>query len=178
MKVGQPLTLTARTVTRRRRCRVRAAGFGAAAPTGAAAAGARQRHPARRTWWPRRARRGPLRRAMPRRRRGSRSSRSLGAPSFRLLRPASPSANHSAFTRRVVRLARRGQGHLHARSRSKSVEDTREGANGPWAPRWQNLRPPAGRCKWVAQATFSEPGTYVLRCSAPHDGALTRPTTT
>ena len=50
-------------------------------------------------------------------------------------------------------------------------EDTREGANGPWAPRWQNPRPPADG-KWVAQATFSEPGTYVLRLRAD-DGALT-----
>jgi len=50
-------------------------------------------------------------------------------------------------------------------------EDTREGANGPWAPRWTNPPAPADG-KWTAQATFREPGTYVLRCRAD-DGALT-----
>lgn len=50
-------------------------------------------------------------------------------------------------------------------------EDTREGANSPWAPRWQAPpAPPDG--KWTAKATFSEPGTYVLWCRAD-DGALT-----
>jgi hypothetical protein len=50
-------------------------------------------------------------------------------------------------------------------------EDTREGANSPWAPRWQNPPAPADG-KWTTQATFSEPGTYVLWCRAD-DGALT-----
>jgi hypothetical protein len=50
-------------------------------------------------------------------------------------------------------------------------EDTREGANSPWAPRWPNPAPPADG-KWTAQATFSQPGTYVLWCRAD-DGALT-----
>ena len=43
-------------------------------------------------------------------------------------------------------------------------EDTREGANGPWAPRWQNPPAPADG-KWTAQATFHEPGD--LRASLP-----------
>ena len=50
-------------------------------------------------------------------------------------------------------------------------EDTREGANSPWAPRWTAPPAPDGG-KWAAQATFSEPGTYVMRCRAD-DGALT-----
>lgn len=50
-------------------------------------------------------------------------------------------------------------------------EDTREGANAPWAPRWTPPAAPADG-RWTAQATFSEPGTYVLRCRAD-DGALT-----
>jgi hypothetical protein len=53
---------------------------------------------------------------------------------------------------------------------NKVWEDTRTGANSPWAPRWEAPPvPPDGR--WVAQATFREPGTYVLRCLAS-DGAL------
>jgi hypothetical protein len=49
-------------------------------------------------------------------------------------------------------------------------EDTRTGANSPWAPLWV---PPAlpKDGKWVAQATFDEPGTYVVRARAD-DGAL------
>ena len=53
----------------------------------------------------------------------------------------------------------------------KSWEDTRAGANSPWAPSWQ---PPTmsadGRVP--AKVTFSEPGTYVVRALAD-DGALT-----
>jgi len=49
-------------------------------------------------------------------------------------------------------------------------EDTREGSNSPWGPGWKTPpSPPNG--KWVVQATFSESGTYVLRCLA-HDGGL------
>ena len=53
----------------------------------------------------------------------------------------------------------------------KAWEDTRAGANSPWAPIW--LAPPMpadGRI--TAKATFSAPGTYVLRALAD-DGALT-----
>ncbi len=49
-------------------------------------------------------------------------------------------------------------------------EDTRAGANSPWAPVWvAPPMPPDG--KVVVHATFSEPGTYVLRGLAD-DGAL------
>ena len=52
----------------------------------------------------------------------------------------------------------------------KVWEDTREGANSPWAPRWTPPPlPPDGRI--LVQATFLRPGTYVLRCLAD-DGGL------
>jgi hypothetical protein len=52
----------------------------------------------------------------------------------------------------------------------KVWEDYREGSNSPWADGWAAPPvPPDG--KWVSRATFSDPGTYVLRCLA-HDGGL------
>jgi hypothetical protein len=52
----------------------------------------------------------------------------------------------------------------------KVWEDTRTGANSPWAPLWvPPPQPPDG--KWVVHATFDTPGTYVLRARAD-DGAL------
>jgi hypothetical protein len=52
----------------------------------------------------------------------------------------------------------------------KPWEDTRAGANSPWAPLWTPPEMPADG-KVVAHATFSQPGTYVLRGLAD-DGAL------
>jgi hypothetical protein len=49
-------------------------------------------------------------------------------------------------------------------------EDLRDGRNSPWSPGWVTPPiPPDG--KWITKVTFSEPGTYVLRCLA-HDGGL------
>jgi hypothetical protein len=53
----------------------------------------------------------------------------------------------------------------------KAWEDTRAGANSPWAPIWAAPEMPADG-KITARATFSQPGTYVLRGYAD-DGALT-----
>jgi hypothetical protein len=53
----------------------------------------------------------------------------------------------------------------------KVWEDTRTGANSPWAPVWVAPEMPAGG-KVTVQAAFSKPGTYVLR-SIADDGALT-----
>jgi hypothetical protein len=53
---------------------------------------------------------------------------------------------------------------------TKVWQDTRPGANSPWAPFWQTPPVPPGG-KWLAHATFHDPGTYVLRCVAS-DGAL------
>ena len=53
---------------------------------------------------------------------------------------------------------------------TKVWEDTRDSANSPWSYGWRTPPvPPDG--KWAVSATFSEPGTYVLRCLA-HDGGL------
>ena len=52
----------------------------------------------------------------------------------------------------------------------KAWEDTRAGANSPWAPLWAAPKLPAdGRLE--VRVTFDDPGTYVLRCRAD-DGAL------
>lgn len=52
----------------------------------------------------------------------------------------------------------------------KVWEDTRAGANSPWAPIWVAPPVPEGG-KYSASATFDTPGTYVLRARAD-DGAL------
>ena len=52
----------------------------------------------------------------------------------------------------------------------KPWEDTRAGANSPWAPVWTAPKIPDDGLQPV-QVTFVEPGTYVLRCRAD-DGAL------
>jgi hypothetical protein len=52
----------------------------------------------------------------------------------------------------------------------KAWEDTRAGANSPWAPAWTPTPVPADG-KQPVTITFSDPGTYVLRCRAD-DGAL------
>jgi hypothetical protein len=52
----------------------------------------------------------------------------------------------------------------------KTWEDTRFGANSPWAPLWSAPDiPEDGR--WEVEASFDQPGTYVLRGRAD-DGAL------
>ncbi|MGC4084353.1 MAG: hypothetical protein QM736_20135 [Vicinamibacterales bacterium] len=53
----------------------------------------------------------------------------------------------------------------------KPWEDTRTGANSPWAPIWSPPPMPADG-KISAKVTFTQPGTYVLRALAD-DGALT-----
>jgi hypothetical protein len=53
----------------------------------------------------------------------------------------------------------------------KAWEDTRAGANSPWAPVWTPPDMPADG-KLTVHVTFSAPGTYVLRGLAD-DGALT-----
>jgi len=53
----------------------------------------------------------------------------------------------------------------------KAWEDTRAGANSPWAPIWSAPELPADG-KVPVNVTFSDPGTYVLRTVAD-DGALT-----
>ena len=53
---------------------------------------------------------------------------------------------------------------------TKVWQDHRDGGNSPWSTGWETPpAPPDGR--WTVRATFSEPGTYVLRALA-HDGGL------
>jgi hypothetical protein len=52
----------------------------------------------------------------------------------------------------------------------KVWEDSRTGANSPWAPLWKAPEPPADG-RWEITATFGAPGEYMLRCLA-NDGAL------
>ena len=53
---------------------------------------------------------------------------------------------------------------------TKVWEDFRDGGGSPWSAGWEPPPiPPDNR--WVVRATFSAPGTYVLRCIA-HDGGL------
>jgi hypothetical protein len=52
----------------------------------------------------------------------------------------------------------------------KAWEDTRAGANSPWAPLWSAPTLPADG-KVPVMVRFDTPGTYVLRCLAD-DGAL------
>ena len=52
----------------------------------------------------------------------------------------------------------------------KAWEDTRANMNSPWAPQWTPTPIPADG-KQPVNASFSMPGTYVLRCRAD-DGAL------
>jgi hypothetical protein len=52
----------------------------------------------------------------------------------------------------------------------KPWEDTRTGANSPWAPLW-TVPPVPKDGKYTATVTFAAPGTYVLRARAD-DGAL------
>jgi hypothetical protein len=53
----------------------------------------------------------------------------------------------------------------------KTWEDTRSGANSPWAPIWVPPPVPADG-RYTTQVTFKAPGTYTLRARAD-DGALT-----
>ena len=53
---------------------------------------------------------------------------------------------------------------------TKVWQDRRDGGNSPWSAGWSTPPVPEGN-RWTARATFSEPGTYVLRALA-HDGGL------
>ena len=89
---------------------------------------------------------------------GSRLARAMGAP-------------NTATGLRVSWFVYRGAGDVtFDPPQFASWVDFRPGRNSPWSPGWVTPPiPPAG--KWVTQVTFSEPGTYVLRCLA-HDGGL------
>jgi hypothetical protein len=78
----------------------------------------------------------------------------------------------SATGLRLVWLKYRGAGEVTFDPPQFSAwEDTRTGANSPWALGWKTPAIPADN-KWETRATFKTPGEYVLRCVA-HDGGLT-----
>jgi hypothetical protein len=54
----------------------------------------------------------------------------------------------------------------------KTWTDTRSYANSPWSPPYSIPEPPPGG-KWVVQATFQEPGAYVLRAVASDSSLFT-----
>jgi|SRR6478736_4331408 plastocyanin len=65
----------------------------------------------------------------------------------------------------------RGAGRVSFTPRqAKTWEDTRAGANSPWAPRWMAPAVPADG-KYQLNVTFQDPGDYTIRCLAS-DGAL------
>jgi hypothetical protein len=53
---------------------------------------------------------------------------------------------------------------------AKTWEDTRDGGGSPWSAGWVTPPVPEGNL-WQARATFTKPGTYVIRALA-HDGGL------
>ncbi|HEX8027753.1 MAG TPA: hypothetical protein VF491_04785 [Vicinamibacterales bacterium] len=65
----------------------------------------------------------------------------------------------------------RGAGRVSFTPRQAKVwEDTRAGANSPWAPRWMAPGVPEDG-KYQVAVTFEDPGQYTIRCMAS-DGAL------
>lgn len=78
---------------------------------------------------------------------------------------------NSATGLRLVWLKYRGAGEVTFDPPQFSAwEDTRDGANSPWAVGWRTPPIPADN-RWETRAIFKSPGEYVLRCVA-HDGAL------
>ena len=99
-----------------------------------------------------------------------------GLPTPRAMRPVDPARPTSLtpIAARGLRLSwfvyRGGVPVAFDPVQAKVWEDTRANSNSPWGAGWETPEPPPDN-KWVVQATFREPGTYVLRCIA-HDGGL------
>ena len=98
--------------------------------------------------------------ASPRRRLRSFIARSR-RPSCRVRRACDSRGWSTAATRRRVKFSP---------EQMKTWTDSRAYANSPWSPPYVLPEPPPDN-RWVATATFSEPGTYVLRGVAS-DGSL------
>jgi hypothetical protein len=54
---------------------------------------------------------------------------------------------------------------------TKVWQDHRDGGNSPWSAGWSTPPAPPGNM-WTVKATFSEPGTYVLRALASDGGLI------
>ena len=97
-------------------------------------------------------------------------TRDLPAPSIGADPPGMGTPN-SASGLRVAWIVYRGEGAVSFDPPQFQVwEDYRAGADSPWAPGWKTPEPPEDGM-WVVEATFQEPGVYVIRCLA-HDGGL------
>ena len=80
-------------------------------------------------------------------------------------------APNSATGLRVSWFVYRGAGQVgFSPTQITEWEDSRDGANAPMARGWSTPPPPEDN-RWIVEATFDEPGEYVLRCQA-QDGAL------
>jgi hypothetical protein len=55
---------------------------------------------------------------------------------------------------------------------TKVWQDHRDGGNSPWSAGWSTPPAPPGNT-WTTKATFSEPGTYVVRALASDGGLIT-----
>jgi autonomous glycyl radical cofactor GrcA len=95
-----------------------------------------------------------------------------GNPSTPVFRPSSSLAARSGPGLRLSWMVYRGKAATVSFSpdQLKTWMDTRVYANSPWSPPYDIPEAPADG-KWVVQATFEEPGTYVLRAVAS-DGSL------
>ena len=101
---------------------------------------------------------------------GKPRARAMPPPQSEAARAARGTPN-SATGLRLSWFVYRGAGHVTFDPPQIEVwEDYRDGTNSPWSLGWRT--PPApSEGRWVSRATFTEPGTYVLRCLA-HDGGL------
>jgi hypothetical protein len=102
---------------------------------------------------------------------GSRSAEDAGVKDLRLVPPRQITESSASGGLWVSCILYRGPGHVSFEpDQVKTWEDTRPSANSPWAPRWVPPAAPADG-KWQVQATFDQPGEYVLRWHAS-DGGL------
>ena len=106
------------------------------------------------------------------RRRGGGAAPARGIPEAIILRPPARLTVGKVLGLHLSWFVYRGPGAVTFTPRQIKVwEDTRTGANSPWAPLWQAPPLPTDG-KYVTTATFAEPGSYVLRARAD-DGLLT-----
>ena len=97
-------------------------------------------------------------------------------PTARRLAPTNPRrpgriTTDSATGLRMSWFLYRGEGTVAFEPEQIVVwEDTRVGRHSPWSPGWSTPDAPEDG-RWETEATFSEPGEYVLRALA-HDGGL------
>jgi len=89
----------------------------------------------------------------------------------RQLRPPTRITVNKAIAHHVAWFVYRGDGEVEFDPpQVKTWEDTRAGANSPWAPLW--VPPPVPEDgRWTTSVTFDRPGTYILRARGD-DGAL------